>query len=442
MRKFLYITPYFPPQTRVGALRPLKFVRHLPALGWQPVVLADLCKSDGVDASLMSAVPPGVEVIRDYSRGARAAEERFVSGAVTGGAGRGAKRPAGPVGRAFASWASRLPTPSPEWIPLGEHSIDIPHALRAARRVLKAHPDIALIVVNADPWAALIVGQILAKETGLPLISDLRDPWSVCELRKPNRPLPQAKLVEHLERGVVEGSARFIVNTEAAARDYRAAYPDAPSGRFVVIRNHSDPELIEAGDWAPRDVFTALFFGNFRRHVEGDVVFGVLAELRRRGVGPDALRFMVTGAVPDASRAAALAAGVSDYIDEHAFVAYREAGSFLRSADLLVSLSNTSRQRIPAKMFDYLTAPRPIVSISDSAELGDMLRGVAGLTHHGLDDVTGIADAFQAALANGRQVTVERDTFAFSSVEAAERLVDVFESVCRSVGTGGTAGAR
>ncbi|MFT5993917.1 MAG: hypothetical protein ACI82G_002922, partial [Bradymonadia bacterium] len=35
----LYITPYFPPATKVGALRPLKFVRHLGAHGWRVVVL-------------------------------------------------------------------------------------------------------------------------------------------------------------------------------------------------------------------------------------------------------------------------------------------------------------------------------------------------------------------------------------------------------------------
>ncbi len=58
MRPFLYISPYFPPDSRVGALRPLKFVRHLPSCGYRPVVLADAAGASR-DARLEAAVPDG-----------------------------------------------------------------------------------------------------------------------------------------------------------------------------------------------------------------------------------------------------------------------------------------------------------------------------------------------------------------------------------------------
>ncbi|MFT6629615.1 MAG: hypothetical protein ACJA1R_002893, partial [Flavobacteriales bacterium] len=63
----LYITPYFPPATKVGALRPLKFVRHLGAHGWRVVVLTDLRNSDATSEALWDAVPEAVDVQFAYS---------------------------------------------------------------------------------------------------------------------------------------------------------------------------------------------------------------------------------------------------------------------------------------------------------------------------------------------------------------------------------------
>jgi hypothetical protein len=64
----------------VGALRPLKFCRHLPALGWEPVVLCDLHESDAIDVTLSEALPAEVTVVRDWSRTARRNEAAVARG--------------------------------------------------------------------------------------------------------------------------------------------------------------------------------------------------------------------------------------------------------------------------------------------------------------------------------------------------------------------------
>ena len=80
MRRFLYISPYFPPQSRVGALRPLKFARHLPKHGWAPVVLADLKEADAMDRSLPELVPDSTITIFDYSKVAAPNYEKYLAG--------------------------------------------------------------------------------------------------------------------------------------------------------------------------------------------------------------------------------------------------------------------------------------------------------------------------------------------------------------------------
>ncbi|MCB9506507.1 MAG: glycosyltransferase [Myxococcales bacterium] len=421
MRRFLYITPYFPPQSRVGALRPLKFARHLPALGWEPVVLADLLPADAMDATLFDAVPAGLEVRFDYSAKAARTFGAFRAGELPAPPSSSpAKRPS-----RLAAWVER--NTSPEWIPLGEHSVDIPHAVAAAKRALTEVAGCEAIVVNADPYAALIVGRRVAAATGLPLIGDLRDPWGPCELRRPQRPAPQRAAVDRIERWVIDGCARYVVNTETARAAYIALYPDVPPERFVVIRNHGDADLIGAGEFPRGDRFRILFMGNFRRFVEGTQLLEALAKLPALGVSLERVELVVTGRVPEDVRTLADSLGVGEALVSAPFVPYRQVGPYLETADLLVSLSNATDQRIPAKLFDYATSTRPILIVADSVELGDIAKQLGGAELVGLTDVDGIARAFARSVASGRERVIPREHAGLDSATAAGALAAVLE---------------
>ncbi len=417
MRRFLYISPYFPPQSRVGALRPLKFARHLPSFGWAPVVLCDLWKGAALNQDLTRAVPDSTIVVRDYSRRARSASATAPTKAPTTTAPAGPKR--------------KLPIPeawtNPELVPLGEHSIHMPHALAAGRRVL-AQTRCEAIMVNADPYAALLVGAQLAKESGLPLVQDLRDPWSVCELRRPRRPAPIRRLVDALERRAFLQSAHVIINTETALADYRAHYPDFDADRFSCIRNHADPSLIGHGSHPGFDRFTLLFLGNFRRFLDGGVLLEVLAALRERGVDPGALQLVVTGEVGAETWEKARSLGVADMLIKAPFVAYPQIGPVMAAADVLMILSNATRGRIPAKLYDYVQTDRPIVTVAQNPELRQLVEQHGGAMF-GFDDVGHIADHIQSLHAAGR-TTVERPEAALlGSRQASEALAAILDRV-------------
>ncbi len=144
LRRFLYLTPYFPPLGRVGALRPLKFARHLPHHGWAPVVLCDWWPGATLSGRLTDFVPPSTTVIRDYSKRAAGCDAALAEHLAQG--------PADATRRAPPKRRRRLPLPqaltNPELIPLGEHSVHMRHALRAARRALAAHPECEAIMVK------------------------------------------------------------------------------------------------------------------------------------------------------------------------------------------------------------------------------------------------------------------------------------------------------
>ncbi len=426
MRKFLYITPYFPPQSQVGALRPLKFARHLPDFGWSPVVLCDLWKGASTASGLLPETPASVVPVFDYSARAREAMDLWRDGKWP------PKNSSAKQAPQSAPWWERwIPEAlnNPELIPLGEHSLYMPHAIGAAQRVLKQHPSCEAVVVNSDPYAAMLVGAVVARRAGLPLVLDLRDPWSVCELRRVRRPALIRKFVDGMERWVVTQASQVILNTETTWRDYVRHYSDLGPGRFSYIRNHGDRALIAQGNHPGFDRFTVLFLGRFRRFVEGIVLIEALAELRRRGVAQSEIQLVVTGSCPDSTWRRAEALGVESMLKLAPFVPYREIGSVMDAADLLLILSNNTTQRMPAKFYDYALGKRPILAVAHNPELGELLKRCGGGDLVGLEDVQGIADVLEAQLALGRQRDVKRIDIGLSSRDASQKLASILEKV-------------
>ena len=423
VRRFLYLTPYFPPMTRVGAMRPLKFVRHLPRHGWSPVVLCDLHRVDDVSEKLLDFVPAETVVIRDYGPSAASSERSFERGELTLQAGE--------------DDTPRFLGVDPDWVVL-------PHAIRATRRALAKHPECEAIMVNADPYATMLVGARLARWTGLPLILDLRDPWAWCSLRRARRSWVERRFLDFMERRVFSQADAVILNTRTALDDYLPHYTDLGSERFHVIRNHGDPDLMSGGVPHEHDRFTILFMGRFRRYVEGTEVVDALARVRQQGITGAELQLLVSGDLPESLLELAEARGVADMLKRHPFVPYNEIGTFMDSADLLLAVSNATAQRVPAKIYDYATTRRPILVVADNPELAGMMEQLGGAEVLAMSDVEGLADAIVRAFRAGRGREVERADLDLGSAAATAKLAGILDSVTsRSVvsAAGGAVGS-
>ena len=420
VRRFLYISPFFPPLARTGSFRPLKFARHLPAEGWLPVVLADLWPGARIDPALAEAVPAGVRVVHDYGP---SAGEAIRGVAAAPPLAREAGRPS--PARAPGIFRGR------EWLPLGEAAFAIPHALRAARRVLAAEP-VEAIMVNADPVAALVVGARLGAESGLPFLADLRDPWGPCVLRRPLRPATTRLLEGWAEAYVVRRAAKVILNTETTADDYRRHHDGLPAERFTFIRNHGDGELIRSGVGTipqfPR--FTLLFLGGFSRFVRPEPLLALLVELRARGI--DTVRLALTERLDVESERRAEALGVAGMIETVGNLPYRDVGKLIDAADLLALIAPT-RQRMQAKFYDYVTAERPILAIGEAhGELDAILEETKAGQRFRPGEISDMADWVAGHLAKGRHPEAPRPAAGlaeFTSATAARRLARLLDEV-------------
>jgi glycosyltransferase involved in cell wall biosynthesis len=325
------------------------------------------------------------------------------------------------AGRRLARTEPRAWYPSENLVPLGAHALDIPHATWAGARLLMRQP-VDAILVNADPFAALLVGEQLAQRFGVPWVADLRDPWAGCELRRPLRGVAQQRAIEALEARVVRSAAGVIFNTEAAAAECADRHPDYLR-KISVIRNHADPELIASKPRHPVrfERFTLLFAGTLRRHVEGGPLLALLATLRQRGIGPERLALALPSDAASQLQQRARARGLEAYLEGFDHVSYTRLEALMDAADVLVALGHPGHQRIPAKIYDYLQSARPIVALSNNPEVGEVMRHADGATWAGLSDPHAAADFVEAWLQRGRHPRVERAP-SHTSAEATRAL--------------------
>lgn len=432
MRQFLYISPYFAPQTQVGALRPIKFARQLPALGWQPIVLADLWPTDGMDAQLEAFVPPEVKVVYDFSRrAAKAYQALHQRPPAPRAAGQGDAAPARVAkGKPLHERLIPKSLQNPELMPLAEHGPDMPHAYDAAMKILGDHPDIEAIVVNADPFAAAVVGAWLQQRTGLPLIQDFRDIWAPCKLRRPRRPLPQRWLEDKLERFCFERAAHVLVNTQVSLDDYWAFYPDLPRERFSLLRNFFDADLVSHGQHPGWDRFTLLHLGNFSRFRLADPLVRALARAVELGLPRDAVQVVSTGDYGDGARRLAAELGVAELLKTEEPLPYHQIGAICQAADVLVYVAEPDAdQRIASKFYDYLGAHRPVLAISDNPESKQLIDQVSAGAQFGHRDSEAMARWLLEIFAKGRHQVIERSLQGLTTAEASQRLAQVLSDV-------------
>lgn len=435
MRRFLLVSPYFAPQAALGAYRWVKLARHLPDHGWLATVLAATFPEDARDEGLLDALPAGVEVVEGYlDPRILALRDRLRREPPAR-----AHRPRPPAAPIQGLAPTRVLTDRCTAHVLHAASSGAALARRSGARV---------VVVSAGPFSACEVGLRVARATGLPLVYDLRDPFSVHESRARAHGLGAAvrgRIVDALERRWIGAAAAVILNTRRAFDAYAARYPEA-AGRMTFVRNHFDPTLYRsaAGPAADRDGsrraaserrFVVLHLGALRADTRvDDVAQAVLRVAAQRGLGPDRIVLRQIGRVTDFERRRVAELGAERFFEALAPVSHRDVMTQLRAAHVLVSMVAPGIDlRIAAKTYDYLASGRPIVAVATNPELDELFAMSRGHVRVAPGDVGAVAEAIDAHverwLATGRPADESPAPAALTSAVAAASIAAVLDRV-------------
>ncbi|WP_229414191.1 glycosyltransferase [Zemynaea arenosa] len=341
MKRVLMIAYHFPPlRGSSGIQRTLKFAQYLPQAGWLPLVLSAhprAYQQTGDDQ--LKDIPAEVEVKRAFALDS--ARHLAIGGRYP---------------RFFA-----LPD---RWVSWWLGGVPAGLSLLKRRR--------AQAIFSTYPIAtAHLIGLTLHKLTGLPWIADMRDPMT--EPHYPPNPVVR-KWVGWVERKTVQHATRIVCTTPGTIEKYRKRYPDLPADRFVLIENGFDEEnFTEAeaqGVAAPAPGPLHLIHSGIVYPSERDptVLFEALGELLARGaIGPDTLRITLRATAHDELVNSLIEKyGIGSIVQVAPHVAYRTAlAEMLGAGGLLVLQASNCNQQIPAKLYEYLRARRPILALTD-----------------------------------------------------------------------------
>jgi len=421
-RQALMISFAFPPTGGPGVQRSAKFAKYLPEVGWRPIVwCADPIATLPRDHSLREELPDEVAVHTHPHTAADAT-------------------PTGPAHR-WKRWLRRTRrakaiTPEcdrhlDEFIAWARSSVE--PALTVCRT-----GGVRVLYSTFSPASNHCLALELKLRTGLPWVADFRDLWTD-DYRYVAASHARAAADRRLQRHILQTADAVIGVTPRQTR-ILAGHVPLEREKFVTITNGYDPDDFGRAERldAPRDVFVLAHVGRLDRYRSHPALFGGLS--RFLDEVPEALskfRFDVVGHL--GSDAAWQLQAREIALSHTGYVGHAEAVSAMQRADALLLAVPTGPNAdsvIPAKLFEYLAAGRPILVVGPrGGECERIVLETASGVSAGFDEVE-IAGALRRLFTN-RDVASEGDAAVTTAIEhysrrtQAGRLADIFNGLSR-----------
>ncbi|HNC78018.1 MAG TPA: glycosyltransferase [Rhodocyclaceae bacterium] len=373
MKRVLLIAFHFPPvQGSSGVQRTLRFARYLPDFGWEPIVLTahPRAYAETSDDQLKD-IPPGVRVIRapawDSSR------HLSIAGRYPGFLARPDR---------WMSW----------WL----------GAVPAGLKIIREFNPLA--IWSTYPIAtAHRIGGSLARLSALPWIADFRDP--MVDGDYPSDPAIRRSF-EAIQANAIRRAACSTFTTPSALAMFRRQFPER-ANHMALLENGYDEETF-AGQTATGRLhperLTLLHSGVvYPSERDPTQLFAALRLLKERAPAVLA-RLGVRFRAPihfDLLADLARTYGVEEHVELAQPVPYREALAEMLNADgLLILQAANCNAQVPAKLYEYLRARRPVLTLTDPAgDTAQVVRdaGIGALAR--LDDAADIASLLERFVA-------------------------------------------
>ncbi|EGG99093.1 TPR/glycosyl transferase domain protein [gamma proteobacterium IMCC2047] len=302
--------------------------------------------------------------------------------------------------------------------------------------IRKDKPD---VIWSTYPIAsAHLIGLALHRLSGIPWVVDCRD--SMTEENYPANPT-QKKIYRWIERQIVKHAARAIFTTQGARDMYLQRYPDVEPERFVVIPNGYDEEIFRAAEkgvnhsTSASEKLTLVHSGVlYPSERDPTAFFDALSELKKAGsISGDNLNIILRATGHDAIFQPMLRQrDIEDLVTLAPGVSYNEALQEMLSVDgLLLFQASSCNHQIPAKLYEYFRAGKPVLALTDKAG-----NTATTLAEAGLDDIADLADkrdiqqqlvSFVVGLREGRAKVASSEVAAsYSRQSLIARFAEVF----------------
>jgi len=352
MKKVLLVAYHYPPLSGGGVFRTLKFTKYLPEFGYQPHVLTVKNPMYGTkDPTLISEIPPEAKVYRTFSF-----EHRILR-------------------------APRLLDINLKWFHIPDENIGwLPFAVRRGEKIIKKER-IGVVYATAPLYTSLLIGCLLKKKTGKPLVVDYRDPWTQNVFVKYPTKFHR-KIEEKMETFVLATADHIIATTEPMKRKLVEKYPFI-KGKIDTITNGFDPEdfknLTAKKD---KEKFVITYTGSLYGLRTGKQFFMALKELiEEKPELQTKIQVLLAGLTSKQVVFLIKEFGLKNVVKLLGYKSHQESLKLMANADILLLIiaseeaydTKTGPLMIPGKVFEYLGAKRPILAIAPLGNAADVI---------------------------------------------------------------------
>lgn len=358
MKNILIVTYIFPPMAGGGVQRTLKFIKYLPAYGWKPMVLTiKPYEWPIVDYDLNQEIPEVAEVYKCFSL-----EERRTRGLFK-------KLLNFKPFEILRRYLLEVPDHCIGWLPF---------ALGQAKQIIKKNK-IDIIYSTFPPATSHLIGYFLKKQYDIPWVTDFRDPW----LDHPfyhtnNKTVFYKKIDKEIERLVINSSDLIITTTHTYKNDILNKYSSVKTNKVGIITNGYDEEDFHKKDVKKKsNQFTLTYTGFVGENVNLEIFFKACKKLaNKHPVEIKKWKINFIGRSDKQVRKFICKYKLEQIIKSVGYILHQESICNISNADVLLIFSR-GRNILPAKIFEYLRAKRPILAFSEEDdELSSLIKNL------------------------------------------------------------------
>jgi glycosyltransferase involved in cell wall biosynthesis len=408
MKTVVMIAYNYPPDGSAGVYRPLRFLRHLPEMGWSATVIAaELAPGAWTryDPTLLALAPDEVGLIRVRSRdpwqAIQALRARRMRDKLAHVSTEAAERIHTAHRRPFRAFLrERLVRTVEAWCYHPDMAGRwIPAAVEATVRACANRKPHA-ICATGGPWSSFIVARRASQRTGVPFVLDFQDSWTLSESpferRRPEWAIRADRRT--LER-LVKSAQAVIFRYESEAECYRRAYGSAldPS-KIHLIPNGYDGSIERFVPPADDTRCRILYAGTLTPYRHDTLLQALHALKRTNSARAQHLRVMFVGDGMEELRKDAARLELLDIVDIRGVLSYAEVTRLQQCAHALLVLGLKpvrGHEFCGSKVFGYLQAGRPIVGVLPADESRSVLKRVGVSTIADIDSVPEIVHVFR-----------------------------------------------
>lgn len=450
-RRILLFSYHFPPGQAAGARRWERLAHFASERGWGlDVITLSPRYLDRADATRLERLPAGtrVYVAPDEEVAIRRLERRLLERRTAPERkGRGPGEhvpPAETTSRPSSFRRDEIrfePLTPRSWLRGYEALVEYWQGLSWARRAEAQALEICgaahrLVVSCGPPHLVHEAGRRLSRRLDVPLVMDLRDPWSFAERAMEGTASPLwFRLASFFERRAVARAALIVMNTDPACTAMKNAYPEHARRVVAVANGWDEDELPHA---PASDRFLAAYAGSIYIDRSPQPLLCAARRLideLRISPGDFGIELMGDLGKVDGVSVPQMVANLElqPFVRLHSPGNAGEAAAFLARAALLVNLPQDTELAIASKIFEYMRYPAWLLALEPPGTATAQLLSCTEADVVDPRDICGIHAVlrrrYEQFKSDGRPAPLARPEF--SRRAQGEKLFDEIDSLTK-----------